>query len=272
MLTQTMIVLGALLAAQAGIATAGKPIEPAYAPGEAEYGANGELRPRIQLGPRPGYLIDVMNEGPLKSRLASCVNKRPRKTDFSIGHRGAPLMFPEHTRESYIAAAGQGAGIMECDVAFTSDRELVCRHSQCDLHTTTNILATPLAKKCTQGFVPNSVDFAQRRADGLNIIAPPMFALLASNGEGDIVPSHYAELAAGEGLDFITWTIGRSGRIVEDVLEGGSTFCYQKIFFYVENDGDIYTTLHALAYDVGIVGIFSDWPATVTYYANCMGL
>jgi glycerophosphoryl diester phosphodiesterase len=27
-----------------------------------------------------------------------------------------------------------------------------------------------------------------------------------------------------------------------------------------------------LAKDVGIMGIFSDWPATVTYYANCMGL
>ena len=27
-----------------------------------------------------------------------------------------------------------------------------------------------------------------------------------------------------------------------------------------------------LAKEVGILGIFSDWPATVTYYANCMGL
>jgi glycerophosphoryl diester phosphodiesterase len=27
-----------------------------------------------------------------------------------------------------------------------------------------------------------------------------------------------------------------------------------------------------LARKVGILGIFSDWPATVTYYANCMGL
>jgi glycerophosphoryl diester phosphodiesterase len=27
-----------------------------------------------------------------------------------------------------------------------------------------------------------------------------------------------------------------------------------------------------LARDVGIVGIFSDWPATVSYYANCTGL
>ena len=36
-----------------------------------------------------------------------------------------------------------GAGIIECDVTFTKDRELVCRHSQCDLHTTTNILTVP---------------------------------------------------------------------------------------------------------------------------------
>ena len=43
-----------------------------------------------------------------------------------------------------------GAGIVECDVTFTKDKELVCRHAQNDLHTTTNILATPLAAKCTQ--------------------------------------------------------------------------------------------------------------------------
>jgi glycerophosphoryl diester phosphodiesterase len=30
--------------------------------------------------------------------------------------------------------------------------------------------------------------------------------------------------------------------------------------------------LDVLAQDVGIEGIFSDWPATVTYYANCKGL
>ncbi len=30
--------------------------------------------------------------------------------------------------------------------------------------------------------------------------------------------------------------------------------------------------LHVLAQDVGVVGVFSDWPATVTYYANCYGL
>ena len=46
-------------------------------------------------------------------------------------------------------------GILECDVAFTADRGLVCRHSQCDLHTTTNILTIPsLAAKCTKPFKP----------------------------------------------------------------------------------------------------------------------
>lgn len=31
-------------------------------------------------------------------------------------------------------------------------------------------------------------------------------------------------------------------------------------------------SLDVLARRVGILGIFSDWPATVTYYANCMNL
>ena len=63
-------------------------------------------------------------------------------------------MFPEHSREGYMAAARMGAGIIECDVSFTSDRELVCRHSNCDLHYTTNILATDLAGKCSEPFTP----------------------------------------------------------------------------------------------------------------------
>jgi glycerophosphoryl diester phosphodiesterase len=30
--------------------------------------------------------------------------------------------------------------------------------------------------------------------------------------------------------------------------------------------------LDVLAREVGILGIFSDWPATTTFYANCAGL
>jgi plasmid stabilization system protein ParE len=40
----------------------------------------------------------------------------------------------------------------------------------------------------------------------------------------------------------------------------------------LHNDGDILTTLDVLAWQVGIRGIFSDWSATVSYYANCVGL
>ena len=69
-------------------------------------------------------------------KQARCGTGPFRKTSFSIGHHGAPLQFPENTVESYRAVARMGAGILECDVTFTRDKERVCRHSQCDLHTT----------------------------------------------------------------------------------------------------------------------------------------
>lgn len=40
----------------------------------------------------------------------------------------------------------------------------------------------------------------------------------------------------------------------------------------IDNDGDTFAMLDVLARKVGILGIFSDWSGTVTYYANCMGL
>ena len=51
-----------------------------------------------QVGPRPFYLVDKMKDGPLKQQLSQCTGPF-RKTDFSIGHRGAALEFPEHTKE-----------------------------------------------------------------------------------------------------------------------------------------------------------------------------
>ena len=44
-----------------------------------------------QVGPRPFYLVDKMKDGALKTQLAQCTGPF-RKTDFSIGHRGAALM------------------------------------------------------------------------------------------------------------------------------------------------------------------------------------
>lgn len=390
----------------------------------------GESRPKrnvlnVQLGPRPYYLVEDMDSGRLKWKLQQCSEGPFERTDFSIGHRGAPLQFPEHTKESYLAASRMGAGIMECDVTFTKDRQLVCRHSQCDLHTTTNILAIPaLAAKCSEPFSPydpatgrpasakcctsdialaefkqlcgkmdasnpqaTTVDeylggtanfrtdlystcgtvlshaesirlfsslglkftpelkealvpmpyegsytqqmYAQQLVDeyrragvdprkvfaqsfnladvlywianepafgrqavfldarvdtpagyaeavagmgaiaaqGVRIVAPPMFALVRLDAGSNVVPSEYAIAAKRAGLDIITWTLERSG-----LLRTGGGYYYQSVTPVIDNDGDMLMVLDVLAQKVGIRGIFSDWPATVTYYANCMGL
>jgi len=113
----------------------------------------------VQVGPRPYYLLDKLRPGPLKAALEQCTEDRFKQTDFSIGHRGGgTLQFPEHTRESHEAGARMGAGILECDVTFTKDGTLVCRHDQCDLHTTTDIVASPLAAKCSVPFSPAQFD------------------------------------------------------------------------------------------------------------------
>src|SRR6266513_550075 len=357
-----------------------------------ERGADNDRN--VQVGPRPFYLVDKMSPGPLKRKLEQCSEGPFKKTDFSIGHRGGgTLQFPEHTKESHEAGARMGAGIQECDVTFTKDRQLVCRHDQCDLHTTTNILLTPLADRCTRPFSPAQFDAsgklvkaatalcctsdltvdefkslkgkmdafnpaartaqefqggtanfrtelystgatllthkesiellrdlgskytpelkaANRAAklqveavfgrqsvflddanvpaelpgaaelkgyakQGIRIVAPPMWALLAVDN-GKIVPSQYTRDAKAAGLDIITWTLERSGRIVEDVLPTKGTaspsFYFQTTLDALHNDGDVMTTLDVLARQVGILGIFSDWSGTVSYYANCMGL
>ena len=377
----------------------------------------------IQLGPRPYFLTADMTPGVLKDKLQSCANGPFVKTDFSIGHRGAPLMFPEHTKESYEAAARMGAGIVECDVTFTKDKALVCRHAQNDLHTSTNILATPLAAKCTKGFTPHDpvkntpasaecrtsditlaefktlrgkmdaantkaltieqymagtaswrtdlysgptsgtlmthaesialftrlgvkmtpelksatvsmpfdgfsqenyaqkmideykaagisadrvfaqsfnksdvlywvknesafgkqavfLDSAEKAADlpdlamlqsykkdGIQIVAPPIFALLDTS-DGKLVASRYAKNAKQAGLGIIIWSLERSGVLAN----GNPGFYYQTVNTAIKREGDMMQVLDVLAKDVGIMGIFSDWPATVTYYANCMGL
>src|ERR1700704_2093051 len=340
-----------------------------------------------QIGPRPFYLVDKMKDGPLKTELSQCTGPF-RKTDFSIGHRGAALQFPEHSRESYAAAARMGAGVIECDVTFTRDRQLVCPHSQCDLHTTTNTLsakmdgfnpdATTVAKyqngtprwrtdlyansgtlmthdesialikslgaKFTpelkspevampfdgdytqekyatqmlaaykaagippsdvfaqtfsladilfwvktepefaaqavyledryekQGLDPNKPEtwkpsMAQLKTSGVKILAPPIYAMLALNAQGEIVPSEYAKAAKAAGLDLIGWSLERDGP-----LNKGGGFYHKSVKAAIDRDGDTLTVLDVLAKQVGVRGMFSDWPATTTFYASCMGM
>lgn len=383
-------------------------------------------------GVRPFYLVDDMDDGPLKEELLACKSQSPKKTDFSIAHRGAPLQFPEHTYDGYMASARMGAGILECDVAFTKDKRLVCRHAQNDLHTTTNIVATNLADKCTvapaiddngnlsnaaniecrtsditedefkslngkmdaantsattiemymdatapwrtdlysqngqvltlkehielakslgmkhtpelkapvvpmpfngysldqyrqqlidtykaagveaedvfaQSFNIEDVEYwvkndpafganavylvddsnetadgktfdkndattwkhsmADIKAKGINIIAPPSWILVTTDGNGQLLPSEYAKQAKANGLDIITWSLERSGP-----LASGGGWYYTGLSDAINNDGDMMTYIDVLAQDVGVKGIFSDWPATISYYANCKGL
>ena len=378
----------------------------------------------VQLGPRPFYLIDDMDKGALKDKLNACKAGPFKKSDWSIGHRGAPMQFPEHTKESYTAAARMGAGIIECDVTFTKDKQLICRHAQNDLHTTTNILQTDLANTCISRFKPkqgtedasaecraseitlaefkslngkmdaangnassideyvdgtakwrtdlystkgtlmthaesiklikslgskftpelkspavkmpfegytqemytqamideykqagipasdvfpqsfnlddilywikNEPEFGKQavyldasyeiagwspmkpetwahsmsdlKAMGVNYIAPPMWVLVISEN-GKMVPSTYAREAKAAGLEIITWTAERSG-----LLKDGGGWYYQSVSDVTNNDGDVMKLLHTLHMDIGIKGLFSDWPATTTYYANCFGL
>jgi glycerophosphoryl diester phosphodiesterase len=111
-----------------------------------------------------------------------------------------------------------------------------------------------------------SPTMAELAAGGVRIIAPPIWMLLALEGER-IVPSTYAKAAKTAGLEIITWTLERSGS-----LKSGGGWYYQSVADVIDNDGDMLEILDVLAKQVGIRGIFSDWPATVTYYANCMGL
>ena len=101
---------------------------------------------------------------------------------------------------------------------------------------------------------------------GINYIAPPTWMLVTVT-DGRIVPSAYARDARAAALKIFTWTPECSGPLVS----GGRWSC-QSIADLTRSDAMALELLHALARDVGIGGIFSDRPATVTRYANCMGL
>lgn len=111
---------------------------------------------------------------------------------------------------------------------------------------------------------PNTME--ELKAMGVNDIAPPTWMLVTLDGK-KIVPSELAIQAKAAGIEIITWTIERSGPL----MNGGGWY-YKSVADVIDSDGMMYEYIDALAQDVGVVGIFSDWPATVTYYANCMGL
>ena len=99
---------------------------------------------------------------------------------------------------------------------------------------------------------------------GVNIIAPPLWMLVSSKNQR-IVASPYARAARDADLDIIAWSLERSGP-----LASGGGWYYQSVSPQIDNDGDMLTLLDVLAREVGVIGVFSDWPATTTFYANCL--
>lgn len=111
-----------------------------------------------------------------------------------------------------------------------------------------------------------SEDFAALKAQGVNYLAPSMNMLVTADDDR-IAASAYARAAKAVGLNLIAWTIERSGP-----LTAGGGWYYAPINQIVRSDGRMYELLDVLAQGVGVRGVFSDWPATVSYYASCMGL
>ncbi len=69
------------------------------------------------------------------------------------------------------------------------------------------------------------------------------------------------------GMEIVTWSFDRSGW-----PNKGGDYYYQYVAKAINLDGDMYTAVDVLAQTVKIKVIFTDWPATAVYYANCFGL
>ncbi|GAP84407.2 putative glycerophosphoryl diester phosphodiesterase family protein [Rosellinia necatrix] len=108
------------------------------------------------------------------------------------------------------------------------------------------------------------------RDAGVRIVAPPLQYLVAVDGDGEYVPSEYAKTARRLGLGIITWSLERSGPLARVAANGD--YYYSTVLNATRRDGDMYRLVDVLARKVGVLGIFSDWSATVTFYANCFGL
>ena len=67
---------------------------------------------------------------------------------------------------------------------------------------------------------------------------------------------------------FIAREVERSGILAD----GRNGFFFQTIDAAIRTEGDVFEVIDVLAREVGVIGIFSDWPATTTFYANCVGL
>ena len=99
-------------------------------------------------------------------------------------------------------------------------------------------------------------------AAGVRYIAPQLGHLIAANPTGTgLVPSAYALSAIANGFKIITWTVERN--YFCSPAEQSTRATPPCTTF---NELELIDAL----YKMGVVGVFSDWPATTTFYASCM--
>ena len=120
---------------------------------------------------------------------------------------------------------------------------------------------------------------AALRARGLRILAPALWLLVTSSnatsvGDGSkYSPSAYARAAHAARLGLIAWTLERPGPLIQQSPEHAPAAPPALKAFNLsaaEEDGDVYALLHVLVAEARVQAVFSDWPATVTFYANCV--
>jgi hypothetical protein len=133
------------------------------------------------------------------------------------------------------------------------------------------LVKTLEGKELAAGTVRNIYDTAARifasAVDDRVIPSSPCHRIkLPKDDKGEIVPSEYAKAAKAAGLDLIGWSLERDGP-----LNKGGGFYHASVKAAIDRDGDTLTVLDVLAKQVGVRAMFSDWPATTTFYANCMG-
>jgi glycerophosphoryl diester phosphodiesterase len=116
--------------------------------------------------------------------------------------------------------------------------------------------------------LPDAAEFKRLRAQGVRIWAPPLFGLLALDEHGAIVSSPSARDARAAGLELVAWSLERSGPL----SAGHNGWYYQTIDPALRNDSDVLRVLDVLARQAHVRAVFSDWPGTTTFYANCTGL
>jgi hypothetical protein len=105
--------------------------------------------------------------------------------------------------------------------------------------------------------------------NNVNIVAPPMSRLLEPDPSSEFLmkPSYYAKEAAARGFDIITWSHERTPPGLVGFFWSSLESVNDEL-----TEGDRLTVVHVLYDQVGVIGIFDDWPATTTFYANCMNV